>query len=398
MTDASARALGRKVAFHRMRRGLSQRDLAAAISRSETWVSQVERGVRRIDRMTVLRTVAEALDVPLAELAADTPIVAEVSALPAPARELRMLLSSAVALRLALEQQGTSAGVHDLRTSADRAWELAHSARYDELVALLNVLIPDAERMTRKSRGAAAFAVLARTYHAAAAALAKLNEPAAAWVAADRAICAAERTGDPLLLAEGMFRLTLVFQTARLYEEARTAATTAVESLSRIASTDPAAASLFGALHLQLAVVAGRQNRADDAYHHLGVAAESARLVGPDENHYNTEFGPTNVALHRVSVAVELGDAGTALRAAAGLDAADLSVERQARLQIDLARAHMQRRNAEAAIAALAEAARLAPELARHHWMVRNLLTDLQRGGHRGDHRVRALTALTRSE
>src|SRR5215472_16946934 len=75
LSDSAARALGRKVAFHRTQRGLSQRDFAAMIDRSETWVSQVERGVRRIDRMTVLRRVAEALDVPVSELAAETAVV-----------------------------------------------------------------------------------------------------------------------------------------------------------------------------------------------------------------------------------------------------------------------------------------------------------------------------------
>ena len=40
------------------------------IDRSVAWVSQVERGVRKVDRMSVLETVATALDIPLAELVA----------------------------------------------------------------------------------------------------------------------------------------------------------------------------------------------------------------------------------------------------------------------------------------------------------------------------------------
>lgn len=35
--DASAAALGRKIAFHRARRGLSQREFGAIVSQSETW-------------------------------------------------------------------------------------------------------------------------------------------------------------------------------------------------------------------------------------------------------------------------------------------------------------------------------------------------------------------------
>ena len=57
-------ALGRKIAAERRRRGLSQPELARMIDRSVAWVSQVERGVRKVDRMSVLETVAAALQVP----------------------------------------------------------------------------------------------------------------------------------------------------------------------------------------------------------------------------------------------------------------------------------------------------------------------------------------------
>jgi hypothetical protein len=43
------------------------------------------------------------------------------------------------------------------------------------------------------------------------------------------------------------------------------------------------------------------------------------------------------VQLHRVAVAVDLGDAGEALDVAAGIDATNLSPERQVRLMIDVA-------------------------------------------------------------
>ncbi len=73
------KALGRKIAAERRRRGLSQPELARMIDRSVAWVSQVERGVRKVDRMSVLETVAAALDIPLAELAAEAPVVAAVT-------------------------------------------------------------------------------------------------------------------------------------------------------------------------------------------------------------------------------------------------------------------------------------------------------------------------------
>src|SRR5258708_34516147 len=63
-----ARFVGERIAYHRKRLGLSQVEFAGLVSRSESWVSQVERGVRPVDRMSVLQKVADVLSVPVAEL------------------------------------------------------------------------------------------------------------------------------------------------------------------------------------------------------------------------------------------------------------------------------------------------------------------------------------------
>src|SRR3954447_6537662 len=55
--------IGRRVATYRRRRGLSQAALAGLIGRSESWLSQVERGVRSVDRMSVLLDLARVLHV-----------------------------------------------------------------------------------------------------------------------------------------------------------------------------------------------------------------------------------------------------------------------------------------------------------------------------------------------
>jgi DNA-binding XRE family transcriptional regulator len=393
--DASAAALGRKIAFYRARRGLSQREFGAIVHRSETWVSQVERGERRIDRMTVLREVADALDIPLNELAADTPIVAEASSRPAPASTLRMLLSSSLTLSLAVRPPVVGTPLAELHDQAERAWHLAHAAEYDDLIPLLTDLLPQAEATVRHAKGTATrsgYRVLARAYHAAAAALVKLGELSAAWVAADRAIAAAERAGDRLLMGEGVFRLVLVFQAGRQYDQVERAASTGIDALAPLAEVGTKEAiSLQGTLHLQLAILAGRQNHADEALRRLGLARIAARRLGEDRNDYNTEFGPTNVALYEVAVAVDLGDAGTALRLAAAVDASNLSPERQGRLLLDMARAHAQRRNSEGAIAALLSAERVTPEQTRNHWITRNLLQDLDRAARGRDPRIRGL-------
>jgi transcriptional regulator with XRE-family HTH domain len=364
------KALGRKIAAERRRRGLSQPELARMIDRSVAWVSQVERGVRKVDRMSVLEALAAALDVPLAELAAEAPIVAAVTEESPGATGLRLVLSGAYALR-----------VSTLRTRSRRAWDLAHAGRYADLADLLRGLVPDLETAARavpQDRRAEVFELMAATYQACSAALAKLGEPEAAWIAADRAMAAAERAGNPLLVAAGAFRLVFVFISARHYDQAEETARTAAEALQRLADQgDPQAMSLWGGLTLQRAVVAARINDPDTAYGQLEQAKQMAGRLGEGRNDFNTEFGPANVGLQEVAIAVDLGDAGRALRAAAAVDTSGLSAERRARLLIEVARAHAQRRQADEAITALLQAEQITPELVRGHVLVRQLVSDL---------------------
>jgi hypothetical protein len=137
--------------------------------------------------------------------------------------------------------------------------------------------------------------------------------------------------------------------------------------------------SLWGALHLVTAIVAVRQDDSRLALDAMRKAEMAAERVKVDRNDFHTEFGPTNVALHAVAVAVELGDAGEALRRAQAVDASHLSRERRARFLLDVARAHGQRRQSAEALRALLEAEALTPEQVASHVLVRELIRDLLR-------------------
>jgi tetratricopeptide (TPR) repeat protein len=374
------RALGRRIAQERKRRGLSQAELARRIDRSVAWVSQVERGVRKVDRMSVLETLADTLELPLSELAAEAPVVAASAEEIPGSAALRLVLSGAHSLRAILHSV-PAPPAEEIRVRVDHAWELTHDSRYVELADLLRGLVPALESAVRSApdeRRTEWFRLLAATYQACSAALAKLGEPEAAWIAADRAIVAAERAGDPLMMAAGAFRLGFVFLGARLFDQAEENARTATDALWLLVDQGRhEAMSLWGGLTLQRAVAASRLNQANQAYEHLERAREVADRLGDGRNDYNTEFGPANVALHEVAVAVELGDAGHALRVGTAVDTSTLSSERRARLCIDLARAHTQRRQVDEAVTVLTEAESITPEQIRNHRIVRQVVSDL---------------------
>ena len=79
--------------------------------------------------------------------------------------------------------------------------------------------------------------------------------------------------------------------------------------------------------------------------------------------------------LYENAVAVELGDAGRARQPR--VDTTGLSAERRARMFIDVARAHAQRRQIHEAVAVLREAEKIAPEQVRNRDLIRQLVSDL---------------------
>ncbi len=396
MTEPTS--LGERIAVHRRRRGLSQVALGRLIGRSESWVSQVERGTRKVDRMSVLGQVAEALGVPVADLAPDAP-PAVAAAIPSEVEVLRLALVGHPALGPALGAGAAARpdGADDFGERCDAAWRLVHASRFREAGPALAGLLSDLESARRSDVGdrrvIAQFTATA--YQAAAAILAAAGEADAAWVAGDRASMAAEDTGDPGLLAATQFRLALALLRAGRPQEAMHAAEGAASALENtLANAAPQVISVYGALCLTMAVTAARASDRQGARRHLDRATDAARRLGSDRNDFDTEFGPTNVALHEVAVAVELGDAGEALDLARGVDPTPLSTERQGRYLVDVARAHAQRRNVTDAVAALLQSEGITPEQTRSHARVKELVSDLLQSPHGRNHAdLRSLAA-----
>jgi transcriptional regulator with XRE-family HTH domain len=372
------KAFGTRVARLRRLRGWTQVEFAEQIDRSKTWVSEVERGARPIDRMSVLELLAEKLEVPLAELAADAPAIAARTPASDVVDRLQSVLLSARSLPRA-DSAPLAAELTELSHDVDGAWQLVHSGEYSGLPEALEPLISKLDRACAEvGRETQACVLLSSVYHALAAAFAKLGAFDSAWNATDRAFDAARSSGDPVLAAASVFRECVVFQGARRYAHVERIARDAAASLEdRFEQLGDPARSVWGALTLQRAVAAARTNDADNAYALVDAAREVATVVGEGRNDQHTEFGPLNVQMHEVAVAVDLGDAGRALRVAERIDSGSLSVERHCRLLIDIARAHAQRRDGERAVVALIAAEDLAPTIAREHYFARQITRDL---------------------
>jgi hypothetical protein len=313
---------------------------------------------------------ADALEVSLSELAAGVPGGVGEQRRSSAADGLRLLLAGAHSL-CAMLGESHAPSVGSMRASTERACGLARAGEFEELTSVLGELLPGLEAAVRTVPPALqpdAFELTAMAYQACSAALMKLGDPLAAWVAADRAMAAAERAGNLLLAAAGQYRLASVFLDSREYALADEIARTSVIALRGLAELgDPDALSLCGGLTLLHAVIAARTNHPAAAFGHLAKARLLASRLGTQQANGMPEFGAQYVALFEIAVSVELGDAGRALRAAASVDTASLSPARLARMLIDMAGAYALRHQVDEATAALVRAVDLGPSQARDH-------------------------------
>src|SRR3954447_6837865 len=67
--------VGERIAWYRRRRGMSQEVLAGLVGRTVDWLSKVENNRIDLDRLSVIKSVADALDVALADLIAEPSLV-----------------------------------------------------------------------------------------------------------------------------------------------------------------------------------------------------------------------------------------------------------------------------------------------------------------------------------
>lgn len=386
------RAFGRRVQQLRKERGMTQQQLASEMGKTASWMSQVERGVQPVERMDVLQALANQLGVSVQQLRPGAPMPSS-KPVPEPVYRsndlegARQLISGhpAIGTLLGAVRPIPRRSLDELSEDVDELWRETHQGEHANVSAHLTDLLPDLEqtvRIVEEEQRPKAYLLLARTYQALAAAFVRQDEADAAWVAADRAIWAAEECGDPLHVCAGVYRMVQAFIRLRQLSQAEHSARTAVdalESLDQQGSLGVEGMSVLGSLRLMLALVHARAGQRREARTELDKARTVARRIGEDRNDFNLEFGATNVEIQAVSTSVELGDAGEALDIGREINAEGLSPERRGRLLMDLGRAHAQRQQAGEALDCLLRAEELMPETVRTHVAARKAIRDLVR-------------------
>ncbi|MFC0862011.1 helix-turn-helix domain-containing protein [Sphaerimonospora cavernae] len=382
--------IGQRIARARRRRGLSQSVLAGLIGRSESWLSQVERGQRSVDNHSVINALVGALGLTVDEL---TMRKTEAATRYQAASEIRRAMMGYDGLASLIDPrhvEGAPESLAWLRHEVRKVNWLYQATRYDETGRRLPRLIVATELGSRHAPAArrrAYHTLRALTYHCTATTLRRVGEAELAWMAADRSLSAAQDAERSLLAAVSAYRLGYVFVRLGEADKAMHLVQRAADALGlSTKKSDPRALSIIGALHL------GAVTAAASRYDHAAVASFLAKarniaaIIGDDRNDFWTAFGPANVIIHEVSAAVEYGDARQAISRGESLNIAVLApglVGRRAQIHLDMARAYALQRKDAASVNMLLQAERLSSQLVRYGARPRDLLTQLLKREHR---------------
>src|SRR5689334_20532068 len=193
---------------------MSQQVFADRLGKSKSWVDKVERGVRRLDKFSVIYEIADVLQV-------DAQLLLGKDAERRPGSINCVDQVEVEEIRAALERYDQISPIfltspeppplEELRKAGGHAWLTFQHAKYGVLARALPRLLRDAQAADngylRTEAAPDAAHLLGQVYQISSSTLRKLGEHELAWLAADRSIAVSQRSGDHLLAAVASYRV-----------------------------------------------------------------------------------------------------------------------------------------------------------------------------------------------
>lgn len=362
--------IGRQIRSLRQEMGLTQEQLAARAGVSVDLIKKLEQGARQDARITYLMRLAGALDVDMSELIGKKPQIQRDTASVLAIRDV--LLSPALLPGFGPEDDGGPASAAEMQHSVDAAWKLYWLGDFGQLAARVPGLIGEA-------RVVGAAGPLAQSYQLAACLMVHFGKDDLAAIAAERAIAAAAAGEDELQWAtlHGTYAWVLLHQGRP--RESEDHALRVAERIEPGFKSPPEHLVVWGGLLLtaMAAAVAGARRGPAEEYISLSRSA-AARFTGGDRHDYQSNFGPTQVAMQATHAYAVLREPGAALTAVRGVQRDDLRPISYGRHLVDVASAQMDARYHGAAERTLTEASAVSPTWFKHQGPARSLVRRLR--------------------
>ncbi|MGW0178994.1 helix-turn-helix domain-containing protein [Nocardia sp. NPDC003345] len=387
MADEPDFYIGQRVREIRARRGISQQVLADRAGLHRSVIAKYEAGLRPIDSRRTLLALASALGVTMGDLTGHKddkfdPAVAGVH-------------SSVPDIETAFWAEGDLTdtvpprSLDELANVALEVEKLSVRCDYARLAPRLAPLITETYQAVHSTEGAErdrACDVLASAAITSAAVLRRFGHTSLAWTATRAAETAARNTGSAAALSASAFsRSQMLMTRAGGLRAALRHAETAADELSPAART-VGDVEHSGMLRLQ-AGLATAATGSDPEAHFAEAVEHTAKLSAAEPGTpllRNPTFGPANVALWRLSAAMERRDAEQVLTLAPALTPEELpSAGRRAQYFVEVGRAHALRRDYQRSLHALLRAEHAAPQKVRNMGHVREVVGFMLRGARR---------------
>lgn len=376
--------LGSRIARIRIRRSMTQEELAERAGVSTQLVYKIEQG-KYNGSIPTLYALAGGLGVPTASLfdsEAEGETVEQDHALLLPLR--RLLLVPGARADDPIDETGVA--LAELRERVLDCTADYNRARYTKLAVELPRLVRSVDAavgLYENEDKAAAYRLLAHAYRMVAQLLIQLRSEDLACDAVRRAMGAAEKAGDPVLRASAARDYAWAFTRQRMFADAQRVATDmAAEigepSITSSASEHLAAWGLLLAEASRAAAFDGRPDAAEELLSHAHSAAVRMDAGRLDYGKYWTTFSPTRVAITRVENALIGGDAELALHLGGGIQRpGNLHLDVWTGHLLDMAYAQASTRNYATAIETMKAIRTVAPEWLKNHRVAHRVVLEL---------------------
>jgi len=381
MSQSSEVRIGERIRFYRQAKGKTQAVIAGLAGVSEDYLSQIERGLKT-PTIALLHRFAKILGVRISDLLGESAGVQEEAVSPAGKAVQHALMAYGRG-----QDEAGPADLAELRGRVESAWLVwqQRSNRFSEESAVLPALISDVQAAQRQLEAAGdeqrreGQRVAADLYFLLRSFAKRIGRPDLSLLVADRGVLAAQTAEDPVRVAAAKWNLGHILLAQGDAEAAEDVAIGAIEELERQdVSGSHDAVAMTGALWLVSAVAAVRNGDPWAARERVRDKALPAARVTGEGNVMWTVFGPVNVALHAMSLEMEMGEAAEALRLADGIDTSALpSRERRLTFALEVARCYEQRRDDPGVFLHLIDAEASGPEDMRYNQLARELVQGL---------------------
>lgn len=365
--------IGARIKYWRMRRGgMTQGVLAGLAGVDQSFISKVESGLKGVERRSTLIALAKALHVSVADLLGQPgdptdPIRSEAAAVVPAIRAAIIEIEEG-------ERRTSEIGDDEFDALVERVDALRATSDYGAMAPLTPSFLFEAA-----ARGGIA---LVRAAYEASVCLRNLGYRDLSLPAARIAVAAAQEAEHTAWLGAARFVHTL----AMPIETAATTARIAERSLAALQAeaADVDVRQTLGQMHLSASMACAVDGRADDAQAHLDEARREAASLGDPQDGVGfnlCSFGPTNLALWSMNVAIELGEYGRVIEMSKTFTPAPLRMANRHQtywMSCGRALAHSGRTDREA-LAAFMHAERTAPLAFSLHPMARDAVAAMVR-------------------